>query len=148
MKEETLDKFVFIEKEIAREKGGFALFGLFLREDSPNKWDIVVSASWFGKSRKKTLDFIAEKISSKLKPQEMIMLSRIVLLDPSSDFVKQINQFAETEHKRLFFAKNYVNDVEIQTGWIITSKPAEKTVAGEDTKPVFSPFGHSPILGP
>ena len=43
---EVLNKLMSIEKESSAERGDYNLFALFLREDSSNKWDILVSADW------------------------------------------------------------------------------------------------------
>ena len=41
----VIEKLIILEQELAEEKGEFALFALFQREDAPlNKFDIVVSA--------------------------------------------------------------------------------------------------------
>jgi len=82
----TIEKFISLEKEIADEKGDFVLFGIFLREEAPNRWDVVISAPWFGENKNESLNFIVQKFTSKLEEQELIMLSRIVLLDPARGF--------------------------------------------------------------
>lgn len=35
---ELVDKFSVLESHIAEEKGPFALFALFMREDAPDRW--------------------------------------------------------------------------------------------------------------
>ncbi len=64
MKKKLIEKLISIENEIAGEKGPFLLFGLFEREDSPNMWDIVVSSPWIDKNRRKTSEYIIDKINS------------------------------------------------------------------------------------
>ena len=39
-------RFGSLEAEIAQKKGDFSLFALFLREDAPDRWDLLVSAPW------------------------------------------------------------------------------------------------------
>lgn len=62
---ELLTKLRLIEKETAKEKGEYNLFALFLREDSPNKWDILVSASWTA-NKGDALDYLAKKSKTHL----------------------------------------------------------------------------------
>ena len=35
-----------VEREMSQAWGGFALFGLFERDETAGKWDILVSAPW------------------------------------------------------------------------------------------------------
>ena len=112
-----------LEKEIADEKGSFALFGLFLREESPNRWDVVISAPWLGGYKKEKLNFIVPKLTSKLEEQELIMLSRIVLLDLSEDFVKEVNSSVNSiEHGNLELVNYVFNGMAMKRAHIITSK--------------------------
>ena len=58
----TATKLAQVERDIAKEKGGFILFALFLREDSPDLWDILVSAPWVTKKKDDSIKYIAKKI--------------------------------------------------------------------------------------
>lgn len=35
-----------LEAKVSAQKGPFALFALFMREDVPDRWDLVISAPW------------------------------------------------------------------------------------------------------
>ena len=41
-----IEKFRKFMEEAASERGAFTAFALFLREDAPGVWDLVVSAPW------------------------------------------------------------------------------------------------------
>lgn len=87
-----IDKLVRLEKHIAAAKGEFVLFAVVQREDAPHRWDLLLSAPWFGPEEKETLDFIVSKLQGTLTPQEMVMLSRIVLFPPTDPRVDEIRQ--------------------------------------------------------
>ncbi|MFZ5447090.1 MAG: hypothetical protein ACOZFS_00430 [Thermodesulfobacteriota bacterium] len=87
-----LNKLESLEKEIANEKGDFSLFGLFLREDAENRWDLVVSATWLNSDSIEDLNYIASKLQSYLKNSELISISRIVILDLNDPIVQIINR--------------------------------------------------------
>ena len=87
-----IDKLVRLEKDIATEKGEFVLFAVVQREDAPNRWDLLLSAPWFGPKEEETLDFLVSKIKGTLTPQEMVMLSRIILFPPTDPRVDEIRQ--------------------------------------------------------
>ena len=41
---EQVEKLQNVEKNLSESKGQFELFALFLREDSPDKWDLLSAA--------------------------------------------------------------------------------------------------------
>ena len=49
------EKLVPVERQIAAEKGAFLLFALFLREDAPDVWDLVVAAPWIEANKSEAL---------------------------------------------------------------------------------------------
>ena len=59
---EIVEKLKQQENNMAQEKGPFDLFALFLREDSPDKWDLVVAAQWIEKNKQDALKYINEAI--------------------------------------------------------------------------------------
>ena len=117
-------KFIALEKKISDERGRFALFALFLRGDVRDKWDLVVAAEWFGADEKKTLDYLARRIRSHLKPQELLILSRIVLANPSDPAVKAIQNTLEIEHGSVEVRNSDFFGLRIKHAYIITSKKA------------------------
>lgn len=62
-----IDKFKEIESSLSEEKGEFNLFALFLREDSANKWDLLVSADWIEDNKSDSLQLIAQKVQEHLE---------------------------------------------------------------------------------
>ena len=66
-----------LESDVASEKGDFVLFALFLREDVPDRWDLMVSAPWANTDQKSALDYLVAKIKSDLGPEDLTLLSRI-----------------------------------------------------------------------
>lgn len=63
---ELVEKLTTIEKETSAERGEYDLFALFLREDSSNKWDILVSASWISDNKEDALKYLAKKFKKHL----------------------------------------------------------------------------------
>ncbi len=80
---EKLQKFM---KQMEARKGRFTLFGLFLREDSPGLWDLVLAAPWLENGKLKALGEFVQKMSEAFGQDEVMSFSRIVTLnhdDPS-----------------------------------------------------------------
>ena len=117
-----IDKLIAVEQDISDEKGGFALFGLFLRQEAVDRWDLVVSAPWFGAHDKKALDYIAKELKSRLLPEEMISLSRIVLLDQGNPGLEDIHELVNMEHGTAVLKNEIFFDMEMKRAYIITSK--------------------------
>lgn len=120
---EVVEKFSEIERELAAEKGEFNLFALFEREDSPGRWDVVISASWIGQEEKEAVKIIVGKITEKLTTlKERIMLSRIIVLPPNDQLVKNFNILFQAEHSLLRTTNININDVSIKDAFIISSR--------------------------
>jgi hypothetical protein len=87
-----MDKLVALEKAIAAEKGAFVLFAVVQREDVPDRWDLLLSAPWFGPKEAETLDFFVHRLRTTLTPQELVQISRIILFPPNDPRVHEIRQ--------------------------------------------------------
>lgn len=120
MRPETVNKFIALEKQLAREKGKFVLFALFEREESKNKWDVVVSASWLSEDYSQWND-LTDEIANKLESSELNRLSRIAVLDPSDEVVRSINSSFKVQHKNIEIREFEVYGILIYHAHIITS---------------------------
>lgn len=74
------DKFRRLAMVATAEKGEFALFGLFLPEEAPDLWDLVVSAPWMDRDERGGMDYLGKKFRYRLTTQELLSVSRIVVL--------------------------------------------------------------------
>jgi hypothetical protein len=63
---ELTEKFAELESHIAEEKGPFTLFALFMREDAPDRWDLIVSAPWAGGDKRSVVDYFVGQIKARL----------------------------------------------------------------------------------
>jgi hypothetical protein len=87
-----LDKLKSVVQSLEKEQGHFLLFALFLREDSLEKWDVVVSATWLSSSEKKAYTMVVSKIQAALNASERIQLSRVVILDHTDPVVSFLQE--------------------------------------------------------
>lgn len=88
-----VDKVLPLALSITKEKGEFALFGLFLREDAPNRWDLVVSAPWLDRDRKGGMEYLARKLRLRLTSEELLTLSGIVVLETHQPGVRAMQRW-------------------------------------------------------
>ncbi len=119
---DLIAEFREIELLISTEKGAFNLFALFLREDSPNKWDLVVSAPWIKAHDKETLDYFAKHLRSRLETGELIALSRVVLLDQGNLGLEAVHKALSIEHGTAEVKDSNFFGMQIKHGFIITSR--------------------------
>lgn len=125
---QLIEKLVSLERQISTEKGEFSLFALFLREDAPNKWDLVASAPWIETGKKETLDYFAKLLRSSLDLQELLSLSRIVLIDLNNPGLKAIHKDIRVEHGIVEIKDSNFFGLDIKHAYIITSKKEDTVV--------------------
>jgi len=89
---EILDKLKSAVQALEKEHGPILLFALFLREDSLEKWDMVVSASWLSSSEKNAYKMVVSKIQGNLSAGELVLFSRVVILDSSDPVVSFLQE--------------------------------------------------------
>lgn len=97
MTKQLLYKFMALERDLAAEKGRFVLFALFLREYARSV-DFVVSAPWLKTDEMATYRYFATQLQSRLEPQEMLMLARIVLIKKDNPGLEAVHDAATVEH--------------------------------------------------
>ncbi len=119
---ELAEKLISLERDISQEKGSFELFALFLREDSPNKWDLVVSAPWLEEGDKQALNHLIGRLKSHLEPQQLLALSRIVPIEKSNPALDAIHRSIKVEHGNYEVKDSNFFGLQIKHAYIITSK--------------------------
>jgi hypothetical protein len=126
---ELANNFTRLESRIAEEKGDFTLFALFLREDVPDRWDLIVSAPWVGSDRDAALNYFVSEIRSFLGVEDLTMLSRIVIADPNDPAVQALNRAIKVEHGSAEVRDSNFFGLPIKHAYIITSKLPSAPVA-------------------
>jgi len=117
------EKVGAVERDIASEKGPLNLFAFFERDDVYDRWDVVVAAPWARHDRE-TLKYVADVIKRHLTPQEMVRLSRIVVLDAAEDPVKSLTEAYEVEHGQVRLTDPEDFNLPVRRGYIITARRA------------------------
>jgi hypothetical protein len=84
---EIIEKIKSIIKNLEEERGPFLICALFLREDSWEKWDFIVAATWLNPKEMDSWKIVSNKLQECLSTSEIVQLSRIVLLDQKDPVV-------------------------------------------------------------
>lgn len=119
---EITEKFRSLESRIAAQKGSFVLFALFMREDAPDRWDLIVSAPWIGEDKRSIVDYLVGEIKSTLGEQVLTDLSRIVVADPHDARVHAFNALIQIEHGGVEVTDSHIFGLPVKHAYIITSK--------------------------
>jgi len=130
MKKETREKLALLEREVSDEKGEFSLFGLFLREDAQDedKWDLLVSALWLDDDKKEGLTYLAKEIQERLEPNEILTISRIVVLERGDPILEAIHKAVNVKHGEVEVKDSNFSGVQITQACISTSSAVNTTV--------------------
>ena len=126
---ELIDKFTELESHIAEEKGPFALFALFMREDAPGYWDLIVAAPWAWPDRQSVVDYFVSKIKSRLGDESLTSLSRIIVIDPQHAAVQALNRAIQVEHGRVEVRDSDFFGQSVKHAYFITSQRPQAPAA-------------------
>ena len=119
---EIVSKFASLESQVAQERGNFTLFALFMREDVPDRWDLIISAPWVINDKEDTIRYFVDRIKATLGDQGLTNLSRIVLVDPDDIAVQNLNRAIHVEHGSVEVRDSNFFGLPIKHAYIITSK--------------------------
>ncbi|MDR4460014.1 MAG: hypothetical protein MRJ67_05790 [Nitrospirales bacterium] len=119
---EIAEKLVRAEKEMSEEKGRFLLFALFLREDAPDLWDLLVSANWIELDKGEALRYIVGKLKDVVEPKDLSKLSRIVIIEHTNPALGAIQSAFNIEHGVADVQSSSFFGLQIKHAYIITSR--------------------------
>jgi hypothetical protein len=118
---QTIEKLASLEHDIASDKGVFSLFALFLREDADDTWDLLASAPWLEPNKRESLDYLVNQLRSRLDLQELLSLSRIVLLEKDNPVLEAIHKAIKVRRGMAEVRDSLSFGVPIKHAYIITS---------------------------
>ena len=122
-----IGKLQKIECECAVERGPFTVFGLFLRQDAPNRWDLVVSTGESESGRHALLVYLTKKLTTALTTSQRILISRIVTLDRKNRFIQDVLNSSSIEHGLHEIGEGDFGDVPVERAFVITSHKPTRT---------------------
>lgn len=117
-----LEKLRAVEKDVSDQKGPFLLFALFLREDAPDRWDLLVGAPWIEEDKAAALKFLAARLKKIATPDELTVLSRIVLIDQSNPALSALQSAMRIEHGSAEIQNSNFFGLQIKHAYVITSR--------------------------
>lgn len=122
------EKLRQVMDQVSAEKGDFTLFGLFLSEDSPDKWDLVVSAPWLEAGKLKALSEFVEKLAAIVGQEEVLSLSKIVTLNHDNPSLNAILRTVRVEDQPVELQNGNLFGLEIKRAYILRAKASEDSM--------------------
>lgn len=133
---EIVEKLVQAEQAMIAEKGPFLLFAIVLREDAPDVWDLVAASSWIDKDKSSSLRYISDKVRSFLNADELVKLSRIVLIEPDSPALAAFQRAIHVEHGIVEIKNSDFIGLQVKHAYLITSTRDTDTRPSKRATPV------------
>jgi hypothetical protein len=118
---QMIEKLAALERTIATEKGDLSLFALLLREDAADKWDLLLAAPWLETDKKDSLAYVADKLRAQLTTQQLLLLSRIVILEKGNPVLEALHRMIQVQHGMGEVRDSSVFGVPIKQAYLITS---------------------------
>ncbi len=115
------EKLRRLERSLSDEKGPFNLFALFLREDAPDVWDLVVAAKWIEDDRPAALADISKRVRDSLRPDEITRISRVVVVERTDPALRAIASAMSIEHGLAEVANSTFFGLAIRHAFMITA---------------------------
>ena len=119
-------KFQAAEEKVAEEQGGFYLFGLFERQRTPGRWDLVAAAPWLKTDRDGTLELIV-LLRDKMDTEDWKIVASVFPVEPSSEWVQWMNSNYHLEHQAEEIFDPNRSGIYVGHAFLITSNPRPST---------------------
>lgn len=119
---QIVEKLQKEEAIMAKEKGPFNLFALFLREDAPDKWDLLVAADWVDRDKGNAIKYVASKIQEILTKEELLSLSRIVIIEKDNPALAALNSAFHVTQSSVEIKNSNLFGLQINHAYLITSQ--------------------------
>jgi hypothetical protein len=116
------EKLARLERTLSQEKGVFNLFALFLREDAPDVWDLVVAAKWIEADRPAALLEISKRVRAFLSADEITKIARVVVVQRTNPALKAITSAISLDQGVGEVANSTFFGLAIRHAFIITAQ--------------------------
>lgn len=117
-----VEKLTQLERQISEEKGPFSLFALFLREDAPDLWDLLVAAPWIEANKGQSLRYLIGKLQAVATTKELARLSRVAIIERTQPALAALQSAFNVQHTVAEVQNSNFFGLPIRHAYIITSQ--------------------------
>jgi hypothetical protein len=118
------------------------VFGVVLREDAREEWDLIVAAPWLDSHHLECYQVVADALRATFSPKEHLNFSRIAILNQGSPFLEDLLSMTSVEHGLYEIVNMTLSGISIRRAYIITAsrrpsqgRPSEKKRRKRDRSP-------------
>jgi len=105
------------------QRGSVYLLALFEREETPGKWDLVLSSEWSDKERMAAVRLISDTLVPLLTPEELSALSSVFIAPSHDPEVENFVEVDQAEHVERFYASGFsFMDVPIRQAYVFRTR--------------------------
>lgn len=112
-----------VEANLTEQNGPFTFFALLLRDESPDRWDLVVAAPWMGDRLMTTIRTVSQEVSAVFPLELAVRLSRIAPVDPNDPGLREFARSYPVEHGWREIRNETFLGQRIVEGYIVTAQP-------------------------
>lgn len=122
-----------VAQEIARERGPFTLFAIMHRPDTPDWWNVVVSAPWLDPEGLADYRYLTEKFKGFSRWDKMPRISHVSILRGNDPIVLDLVASRELEPGRICPMIEPVGPIDFDKGYLVERRqPAVTTSNGRN----------------
>ncbi|MFY9823507.1 MAG: hypothetical protein WAM82_19150 [Thermoanaerobaculia bacterium] len=92
----SVEQFSIVKDRLVQARGELRLFALILREGSPGRWDVVVSAPWADEDIIEAIRYVSSVITSSVDPAQLLLVSRVVVLESGNPVLEALLDASST----------------------------------------------------
>lgn len=137
--------------EIAKSKGDFTLFALFMpaaaplmRTDDPGTWDLVVSAPWLERGRLKAHRELVDLLAKLIGKRALMQLSRVEPVAADDPRIRFILKGIPVEDGEQHIQNTDLMGMQIERGIVFRAwKPRARKSASKELHPVAAGLSRS-----
>jgi len=112
-------------RDLSKEKGEFSLFGLFLRAEAPDKWDLVVSSPWLEVGKLRALGEFVDRLSAAIGEDQLLSISRVVTLNGDDPALETVTKAVGVEDGLVEIRDSDLFGLNIAHAYVFRAKPPQ-----------------------
>lgn len=121
--DELSERAAEFARGIAEEKGELSLLALFQPEGAlPDLWDLLVAAPWLEDDHWEDLKYLEKELKRAFNKEDILRLSRIVILKESYPIRQAIRRIAQTEGEPIVLYNRRIGHLQIEQAIFLISR--------------------------
>jgi hypothetical protein len=113
-----------VRRRMVADKGEFALFAMFLRENAQDVWDLVASAPWTDPADVESYQTFYRYLGKVLSVEEFKGIARVVILNISDPYVRDFCEQHENRERFVPIRNFSFGKLQVLIGYVLAASAA------------------------